>query len=89
MGIDLKAIGIGWAKWLGLIETSQETRQESERRMKICESNQCGFAKKSKFLEFINNKAENIEGLFCSNCFCPCHQKSLTDKICELGFWDK
>ena len=88
MSVDLKAIGIGWGKWLGLIGISQEAKEESERRLKICESNVCGFAKKSKFLEFLSDGAQNVDSIYCSQCFCPCHQKSLTDKICELGYWD-
>ncbi len=88
-GSDLKAVVIGWGKWLGLIEISQENKEESERRLKICESNVCGFAKPNKFLELINGNAQKVDGMYCSQCHCPCHQKSLTDKICELGYWDK
>lgn len=84
--MDFKAIGIGWGRWLGLVNISEAMRQESERRLKICEG--CDFAKPSTFLEFINDGVNNVEGKFCSICKCPCHQKSLTDNVCKLGKWD-
>lgn len=81
-----KRITIGWAKWLGIIELSDEDRKESERRLKICDT--CIFSKESKFLEFLNNSANDVDGKYCTKCKCPCHQKSIVKKEkCPEDFW--
>jgi len=84
--MGLKDIGIGWGRWLGLLEVSDAIKKESERRLLICD--QCEFAQSSTFLEIVNNGFETVSGKFCTKCTCPCHQKSLTNDICPLGKWD-
>lgn len=84
--MSLRDIGIGWGRWLKLLPVSDKVRQESERRLIICDG--CEFAVPSKFLEFLDSGAENVIGKYCNVCTCPCHQKSLTNEVCPLGKWD-
>lgn len=85
--MSLKNIGIGWGRWLGLLDIPKEVKEESERRLKICEG--CEFAQTSKFLELIGDTNEHVEAKYCTQCSCPCHQKSLTDDKCPLDKWEK
>lgn len=83
--MGLKDIGIGWGRWLRMLDVSKKVRDESERRLLVCEA--CEHATPSKLLELIGGKAQNVYTMYCSECFCPCHQKSLTDDLCPLGKW--
>jgi hypothetical protein len=82
----LKHIATGWAKYAGLMATSEQEKALSIARMEVCGT--CEFAKESKALEFISGGAQSIDTLYCSQCYCPCHQKSLTDDLCPLGRWE-
>lgn len=84
--MGLKAIGIGWGRWLKLLDVSIRVKHESERRLTICDA--CEHAISSKFLEFMSDGPGNVLAKYCDVCKCPCHQKSLTDDICPLGKWD-
>lgn len=82
----LKNISIGWLRWIELTEVPKKVKAESARRLMVCE--RCEYAKPNTFLEFINGGAENVKGMYCSECHCPCHQKSLvTEEECPKGFW--
>lgn len=84
--MSLKSIGMGWGRWLKLLPVSQVVKNESERRLLVCEV--CPKSKHSKFLEVIGDGMENVNGMYCTECSCPCHQKSLTDDKCPLGKWE-
>ena len=77
----------GWGKWAGLMATTPQEEQQSIARMAICA--ECVFAKESKFLELISGNAQQIDGLYCEQCGCPCHQKSLVaEENCPEGKWE-
>lgn len=76
----------GWARVMGLRETPKEVKELSEQRLRVCSF--CEHGKQSKFLEFLTGGAEEIDGLYCGVCKCPCHQKSVTNDVCPLGKWD-
>lgn len=84
--MGLKAIGIGWGRWLKLLDAPIKVKKESERRLVICDT--CEHTKPSSWLEFIAAGPETVLGKYCGVCKCPCHQKSLTDEVCPLGKWD-
>ena len=79
-------IALGWTKWLGWQQTTEQEAILSLKRQTVCLG--CEHATPSKFLEFISGGAEQIDGLYCNVCTCPCHQKSLTSELCPLGKWD-
>jgi len=84
--MSLKSIGIGWGRWLKLLPVSKAVRDESERRLLICEV--CEYATPSTVLEMIGDGMENVFSMYCGKCGCPCHQKSLTDDKCPMGKWE-
>lgn len=76
----------GWSKRFGIISTSTAEKKLSELRMDIC--SHCEVAKSSKFLELVNGGEEWKVGLVCTNCKCPCLEKSLViDEQCPLEKW--
>lgn len=84
--MNVAAILTGWGKALGFLEIKESEAKLSKKRMKVCGG--CEHAKHSKFLQFFKQGAANIDGLYCSICSCPCHEKSLTKDVCPLGKWD-
>lgn len=84
--MDASAIIIGWGKALGLMKISDSERELSEERLSICAK--CEDAKSNSCLEFINGDAVEVNGMYCTKCYCPCLQKSLSNETCPLGKWD-
>lgn len=84
--VNIENVFTGWGRVMGLLDTPKEVQDLSVLRLSECV--QCEHAKHSKFLEFLNNGAEDIDGLYCGLCKCPCHQKSVTNEKCPLGKWD-
>jgi hypothetical protein len=82
----IKEIITGWSKAMGLMKISQSEQDLSTSRLIICSN--CEHAKPNKCLEFINGDAIEIEGMYCTVCYCPCLQKSLSNEICPLGKWN-
>lgn len=86
--MNLIHIAQGWAKALGVLEVSEEEKAVSVQRMKTCAD--CPKAKSTKVLEIVNGKGEYLNTIYCTECFCPVHQKSLvTNEKCPLGKWTK
>ena len=84
--MGLKNIVIGWSKHLGLMPVTAAEKKLSIDRLLVC--SECEEAKESSALEFINNSTERILTIYCKECKCPCHQKSLiSNEECPLGKW--
>jgi len=78
---------IGWGRALKILITPVNIQELSKKRLEVCGG--CEAAKESKALEFINGSAEYIKVIYCTECKCPCSQKSLVKKeTCPLGKWD-
>lgn len=82
----LKHIITGWGKVMGLMAVTPEEQALSNKRLAICST--CEFAKESKVLEVINDSTEKVDVIYCTDCKCPCMQKSLTSDLCRKGFWN-
>lgn len=76
----------GWAKALGWVQTSVAEKKLSELRLQICKG--CDYSKMSKWLDLVNEEEVEIAGLVCTECGCPCLEKSLViDETCPEKFW--
>lgn len=83
---NLLHIAEGWSKSLGLLEVSKENRELSNRRMAICAT--CPAAKESSFLKMLRGKMHDVEAIYCTECGCPCNEKTLVnEEKCPLGYW--
>ena len=84
--VNLVHIAEGWGKSLGLLAISEETAQLSAERMKICAV--CPKAAESSFLKLINGSLDDVPAIYCTECKCPCNEKTLvTKETCPLGKW--
>lgn len=84
--VNLKHIAEGWGKTLGVLEVSAAEQNLSAERMAICAV--CPSAKESGFLKLIRGAMHNIPAIYCTECDCPCNEKSLVkDEKCPLGKW--
>lgn len=82
----LKHIVTGWGKTMGLLQISEAEQTLSNARLAVCVS--CEYAKESTALEIINGGTEKIDVIYCTDCSCPCMQKSLSNDLCKKGFWN-
>lgn len=71
---------------MGLLKISESDQSLSNARLEVCSN--CEYAKESKALEIINSSVERIDVIYCTDCSCPCMQKSLTNDLCKQGFWN-
>lgn len=76
----------GWGKVLGFIPISTAEEKLSEMRLNICRF--CDHGKSKRVFHFINDQAVIGHDLFCTQCKCPCVEKSLVvDEQCPIGRW--
>ena len=82
----LKNIAIGWSKSLGLLPVAEAEKKLSDLRMSICAD--CPASEASAALKIINGEAVREHALYCTECTCPCKQKTLVvNEKCPLGKW--
>lgn len=82
----LKHILIGWCKSLGLLPVAEAEQKLTELRMSICAT--CPAAKEFAPLKIVNGKAVKEHALYCTECTCPCKQKTIVvNEKCPLGKW--
>lgn len=84
--MKIKNIFIGWFKKWKLVEVSNAEQKLSELRLKIC--GRCEKATDNKILELVNDSAVTVHRKYCTECKCPCLQKSLViNENCPIGKW--
>jgi hypothetical protein len=80
---DMKPIIILKA-WIEVLK--QSTTDEQLRRANICRK--CEYAEHRNYLQFINDKMEDVKGLVCTACDgCPIIAKVRSEAKCEKGKW--
>lgn len=76
----------GWARKLKIIKTTDANAKLSKLRLSIC--SKCPKAKESKIVKFLNGSVQYEHCLKCTECGCPCLEKSLViSESCPLGNW--
>lgn len=87
--MDLLKIYEGWSKSLGLKEVSEENKQLSKNRLKICIA--CPHAKEmwlKKIIDGFLKRDKATSGIGCELCGCPVNEKSLViSEECPIGKW--
>lgn len=84
--VNLLHIVDGWSKSLGILPISDELAALSAKRMAICA--ECPKAAESSFLKLIRGVLEDVPAIYCTECSCPCNEKTLVEKeSCPIGKW--
>ena len=77
---QLSKIAKGWTKVL-----LQTTTEEDKRKASICKG--CPHAVSSTFVEFINDKLVDVNGMVCNDCGCPLIAKIRSGGNCPKNKW--
>jgi hypothetical protein len=84
--VNLLHIAQGWGKSLGVLPISDECAALSAQRMEICAT--CPAAAESSFLKLIRGVLEDVPAIYCTECHCPCNEKTLVEnESCPLAKW--
>lgn len=82
----IQNIAVGWGRSLGILSIPYTIETLSLKRLSICK--ECDKAKESKILKVLTSSIEMVDSLQCTECGCPCLEKSLVlGEKCPLNKW--
>jgi len=71
--------------WKNYIDKSEVTETLAKKRAAICVA--CPHAKHGKLLTFVKDSLKEVEGYYCSLCYCPLSAKVRSTDICPENKW--